>query len=124
MCRRWYLIQVDMESTLEANPDFITNNLYWCVFLARYPDDNKRSDELCRWWTDWYRYTRCQTSDNIIYGSRVLIRPNTIPFATKFIQWATLLPLKGNDSVSLVGPIDFETVNDSDRVRQRVSTSN
>ena len=26
--RRWHLIQVDMESTLEVNPDFATNGLY------------------------------------------------------------------------------------------------
>ena len=46
MRRRWYLIQVDMESTLEANPDFITKNLYLCVLLSRHPDDNRKSDEL------------------------------------------------------------------------------
>ena len=33
-------------------------------------------------------------------------------------------PLKGNDSVSLVGPIHFESVNEANRVRQRVSTPN
>lgn len=56
---RWYLVQVDMESTLEVNPGYATNNVCWCVFLARHPDDHKKSDELCRWWPDWYRYRRC-----------------------------------------------------------------
>ena len=47
MWRRWYLIQVDMESTLRANKDYATNQKYWCIFLARHPDDVKKSDELC-----------------------------------------------------------------------------
>ena len=57
MRERWYLIQVDIESTLELNPGFSSNNFYWCVFLAIYPDDHKQSDELCRWWPACYRYT-------------------------------------------------------------------
>ena len=37
---------------------------------------------------------------------------------------AALLPLQGNNSVSLVGPFDFESIDASDRVRQQVSTPN
>ena len=86
MRRRWYLIQIDIESTMEVNPDFLSNNLYWCIFLARHPNDNKKSDEFCRWWPDWYRYTHCPKSDDIIYGHRILIRSNILPCSKKFIQ--------------------------------------
>ena len=120
---RWYLIQVDMESTMEANPSYATNNLYYCVFLARHPNDHKKSDQLCRWWPDWYRYTRCPKTNDIIYGHRILIRPNTLPCHKKIIQWATLLPLCGQNTVSLAGPFDFEPINDSNRVRQKVALS-
>ena len=120
---RWYLIQVDMESTLEVNPHYATDSLYWCVFLARHPDDNKKSDELCRWWPDWYRYKTCVQTNDIIYGDRILIRPNAIPCKTKFIQWATLLTLCGPDTVSLAGPFNFEAVDESNRVRQKVHHS-
>ena len=122
--RRWYLVQVDIQSTCEVNPDYATNNLYWCVFLARHPDDKNRSDEYCRWWPDWYKYSRCSISDDIIYGQRTLIKPNTIPCSTRFIQWATLLPIHGKDSVSLVGPFDFESLTSANRVRQRIHHSN
>ena len=40
MRRRWYLIQVDIEFTLEINLTFASNNLYWRVFLARNPDNH------------------------------------------------------------------------------------
>ena len=91
MRRRWCLIQVDIESTLEINPSFASNSPYWCVFLAHHPDDHTKSDELCRWWPDWYRYTTCRKTKDIIYGTRVLIRPCSIPCATKFVPWETLL---------------------------------
>ena len=39
---RWYLIQVDMESTLRVNKDYATNRKYWCIFLAWHPDDTKK----------------------------------------------------------------------------------
>jgi hypothetical protein len=122
--RRWYLIQVDIPSTIEVNPDFASNHLYWCVFLAKHPTDISKSDEYSRWWPDWYKYDRCPSTDDIIYGQRVLIKPNTIPCSSIFIQWSTLLPLRGPDSIALVGPFTFEHVSAYNRVRQRVHNSN
>ena len=49
MRRRWYLIQVDMISTKEINPDHESNGEYWCVFLAPRHDDDKKSHKLSRW---------------------------------------------------------------------------
>lgn len=43
MKRRWYLIQVDMESTREVNPEYASNGEYWCVFLAKHHDNIKKS---------------------------------------------------------------------------------
>lgn len=42
MRRRWYLIQVDIESTLDINPNFASDNFYWYAFLVRYPNDHKK----------------------------------------------------------------------------------
>ena len=122
--RRWYLIQVDIPSTIEVNPDFASNHLYCFVFLAKHPTDIDKSDEYSRWWPDWYNYDRGPTTDAIIYGQRVLIKPNTIPCSSKFIQWSTLLPLRGHDSIALVGPFAFEQISTYNRVRQRVHNSN
>ena len=88
--RYYYLIQINMASIIEVNPEYISNNLYWCVFLAKHPDDNTKSNKLCRWWTDWYMYTRCYKSDDIIYGKRILVRPNTIPCSIKFFPMSYL----------------------------------
>ena len=120
MRRQWYLIQVDMQSTREVNVDFATNGEYWCVFLSRHPHDEKKSDTLCRWWPDWYMYSHCLKSNDIIYGDRILIRPSTIPCSSKFIQWSMLLPLYGKLAASLVGPFHFQPLTIDNRVRQRV----
>ena len=120
MRRRWYLIQVDMISTKEINPEYASNGEYWCVFLAPHHEDNKKSHELSRWWPEWYRYTKCGKTNVITYGDRVHIRPSTIPCSSKFIQWAILLPLYNDKAVSLVGPFNFEPISVLNRVKQKV----
>ena len=32
------------------NTDYESNGEYWCVFVAAYYDDVKKSHELSRWW--------------------------------------------------------------------------
>lgn len=86
---RWYLVQIDIIATKELNPQWQCNRRYFCVFLARHPADKSKSDEFARWWPDWYRYSRCETTQQIMYGDRVLFRPSVIPNRKKFIQWAT-----------------------------------
>ena len=68
--------------------------------------------------------TRCTSSNCIIYGQRMLIKPNNTPCSSKYIQWETLLPLRGKNSVSLVDPFAFDVLNSANRVRQRVHHSN
>jgi len=65
---RWYLVQIDMTATKELNPQWHCNSPYFCVFLARHPSDKSKSDEFARWWPDWYRYSRCEKTQQIIYG--------------------------------------------------------
>lgn len=118
--RRWYLVQIDIPSTMQVNPYYLSNNLYWCIFLARHPADIKTGDRFCRWWPDWYKYTTCPQSNTIIYGKRYLVRPNVTPCSAKYVQWATLLPILGKHTVVMVGPFQFEPVDSYNRVRQRV----
>ena len=120
MRRRWYLIQVDMESTLRVNKDYATNRKYLCIFLARHSDNTKKSDEFYWWWPDWHRYSTDPVLGDVIYGDRVLIRSSTTPGSTKCIQWSTLLPLFGPNSVSLHGPFPIAPINEHNRVRQRI----
>ena len=121
--RKWYLIQVDIESTKVMNPEYASNGQFWCVFLAKHPDDVRLSDELSRWWPEWYKYTRCKKTNVIIYGDRINIRPSVTPCSSRFIQWSTLLPLFGDNAVALVGPFSFEAISMSNRVKQRVHTN-
>ena len=109
-----------MISTREVNPEYASNGEFWCMFLAPRCEDVKKSHELSRWWSEWYRYTKCQYTDVIMYCDRVHIRPSTNPCSSKLIQWSTLLPLFGYKAVTLVGPFQFESISVSNRVRQKV----
>ena len=43
----WYLVQVDLEATLELNKDDSTRNLYHFLLLSKYPNDtNNRVTNL------------------------------------------------------------------------------
>jgi hypothetical protein len=117
---RWFLVQVDIESTVEINPEFLQNGRYFCAFLAKHPNDARKSDEFGRWWPDWYRYKTTKTTNEIVYGDRILFRPSVIPDSTKFIQWATDIQLIGDTHIVLQGPFNFEALSESNRTLQKV----
>ena len=96
--QRWYLIQVDLETTLELNKDSTNIDSYHCVFLARHPSDIKKSDEFSRFWPEWHKYTRCSKTNQILFGDRYHIHPNQNPDKDKFIQWSDMIPLCSKNS--------------------------
>jgi hypothetical protein len=112
---KWYAVQIDIESTKEANPEYLKNSQYWCVFLMKHPQDANKSDEYARWWPDWYRYTTDKATGQIIYGQRVLIRPNVTPSKRTHVQWAELVDLSDSTNTILVEPFDFNSTETSTR---------
>jgi len=121
MRARWYLVQIDMQATAETNPAFCTDGKYWCVLVAKHPADKLKSDEFSQWWPEWYRYSKCPTTNTLVYGDRILIRPNSNPDSHKFIQWATDIGLTGNGHSSIIGPFNFEDISTANHVGQKVS---
>ena len=120
MQRRWYLVQVDIDTSLSLRPDYIKQGVYYCSFLAKHANDNKLSDELSRWWPDWYRYSRDSITNALIYGDRVLFRPSILPDSSKYISWSDEINLGDND-VILSGPFDFEKISSVNRTRSKVA---
>ena len=118
--QRWYLIQVDMIATEEILPDHKSTGIYYCGFLARHPNDTGKSDEFSRWWPDWYEYTKCKDTGDVIFGDRVLFPPNRLPDSTKYVQWAEELNLASTNHV-LVGPFNFERISTMNRTRNKVA---
>lgn len=118
---KWFLVQVDMDLTLANDVSFASTGIYVCSFLARHPSDITKTDERSRWWPDWYSYT-CQSDGTIIYGKRVLFRPNIIPDSSKYILWATPLPLHSPHHY-LIGPFNFCDISSSYRTRNTVDPS-
>ena len=110
---RWYLIQVDLDATMDINVENNTIDLYHCVFLAQHPNDMSKSEEISRFWPEWHKHSLCPKTANIIYGDCILLRPSHNPNMNKYIQWSDNIPLLGNSKNSklIIGPFDFEAIN-------------
>ena len=119
MLRRWYLVQICMEATIEIEPQYLDSGKYYANFLAKHPGDANFSDEESRWWPDWYRYSR-DSSGDIVFGDRILFRPGIFPNSSKYIQWADTVDLS-DPAVLLSGPFDFEPITSSNRTRSKVA---
>ena len=119
MLRRWYLVQICMEATIEIEPQYLDSGKYYANFLAKHPGDTNFSDEESRWWPDWYRYSR-DSSGDIVFGDRILFRPGIFPNSSKYIQWADTVDLS-DPAVFLSGPFDFEPITSSNRTRSKVA---
>ena len=124
--QHWYLVQVDLEATLVSNKDDLNRDSYHCVFLSKHPNDANKSDEFSRFWPEWHKYTRCPTTNEIVYGDQILIRPSYYPNKDIFIQLYYNHPLLGGslDSHSIIGPFDFEKIDTYNRTRHKVHTNN
>ena len=46
---RWYLVQVDLDSTLTLHPATPPNCMYYNIH---------KSNKLSRWWSEWHKYSR------------------------------------------------------------------
>ena len=121
MIRRWYLVQIDMETSTSIDAQCQTSGFYYSHFLAKHPSDAGKSDDSSRWWPDWYRYSRDSITDDVIFGDRVLFRPNITPDHSKYIQWGDLVNLK-HKSCLLLGPFEFESLSPTNRTRQKVTS--
>ena len=112
-----------MQSSATINQYVATSCLYYCDFLAKHKDNVGRSDELSRWWPDWYRYTKNTLTGDIIFGVRILLRLNITPDHTKYIQWYDTLNLINNDTL-LHGPFDFFPVSSNNCSRNIIASTN
>ena len=44
----WYIVQVDIPSSIKDNPAYTTNGRHWCVFYSNHPLDINLSDTYSR----------------------------------------------------------------------------
>jgi len=119
MLHRWYLIQIDLASSVSSHSDYAVRSLYYCVFLAKHPGDSRLSDEFSRWRPDWYRYSRDSVSNDIVFGDIILFYPNVTPDSSKYIKWADEITLRPASNI-LVGPFDFERISSANRTRNKI----
>ena len=94
----------------------------YCVFLAKHPNYINKRNAFSWWWTEWYDYSRCKDTNNIIYGHRVIIWPNQTPDSSIYIQWSNELslisPASSKQSPStILGTSNFDTINKSNPMR-------
>ena len=46
---RWYRIQVDLDSTINLHPATLPNGTYYCVLLAKHPNNIHKSKIFILW---------------------------------------------------------------------------
>ena len=117
----WYLVQIDLEAPLELNKDYPIRDSYHYVLLAKHPNDASKSDEFRICWLEWHMYTRCSTTNEIVYDDQILIWPSHYPNKERFIQLYYNLPLLDSslNSRSIIGPFDFDKIDMFNRTRQK-----
>lgn len=76
MIHCWYLFSIFLEASVTMDADLTSSEMFYCDFLYKYRVDCERSNKLSWWWFNWYNYTRESTSNNIIFGTRVLFHPS------------------------------------------------
>lgn len=120
---KWFLVKADMDSTAaeKCHPQ-VTGN-YYCVFYCRHPRNSALSDERSWLWPEWYRFEyNTRNPDKIIYGDQILIRPNVITDASKFIQWASIINLLSH-SHHLLRPFNFQTISQMKTTRNVIDVT-
>ena len=63
---------------------------------------------------------RLSTND-VVFGERVLFQPNITPNHSEYIQWGDIVNLN-NKNCLLLGPFDFEALLSTNRTRQKVAS--
>ena len=67
-----YPVQVNTYVSAYIGPSYQSNVSYYCVFLAKYPINTKKSDNTSWWWPYWYRYLHDSVSNSIILSEKIL----------------------------------------------------
>jgi hypothetical protein len=119
---KWFLVQLEEDLTTQLraathNSNTQPSSIFVCSFLARHPDDCKKSDPRSRWWPDWYSYSTCPKTQEIVYKQRKLFQPSATPNPSKYILWQDTIDLIEN---TLLGPFNFAPITATQRTRNIV----
>ena len=107
---RWYLVQVDIWYTLKINSLWTNNVKYYCMFLSEHTNNKHNIDNFFRWLNNRYHCSTCNQIVEIIYGDRILIRPNVNTYSTHLLQWETIIHFLMDGESTLSGPFNFKYV--------------
>jgi len=87
MLLRCYIVQIDLDASESFDTNYHVSGCCYCHFLVKHPYDILKCDDSDRWWPDWYRYSHDSVSNGIVFGDRILFRPNITPDHKNYIQW-------------------------------------
>jgi len=122
MLRRWYITQINLDAFESFNTNYYVSGCYYCHFLAKHLSDISKCDNSGRWWLDWYRYSRNSISNDIVFGDRILFRPNISPDHKKYIQWGASVCLL-DEEYFMMGPFDFEPLSSNNCTHCKVTSN-
>jgi hypothetical protein len=116
----WKLVQVDLEYTLNHNPNAISDGRIYVNFLISHPSDRQYSGPNQRYWTEYHElHGRFASIQNYH-----LVRPS--PNRAQYAKQKNLVPFSVWITLSepnyIHGPFDFATLHGR-KSRDRISTS-
>ena len=99
---KWYIVQIDLDDNNKCS-----GGKYFVDFLQCHPTDAHKSQDLARWWLDWYEIEWTdKTETSFDYGRLVLVRPDRKPRTKKNYHYSDTLNLS-DSNILLLGPFDF-----------------
>ena len=119
--REWNLIQVDLQQTLEKNPDVVSNGKFLVEYFVSHPHDSNYSSINQRFWREYHNRLgvyQLHEKFNLIQPSidekSYCRKKSLVPYS----RWTNL----NTSDILLHGPFDFTIVNgrkSKDRISQR-----
>ena len=119
--REWNLIQVDLQQTLEKNPDVVSNGKFLVEYFVSHPHDSNYSCINQRFWREYHNRLgvyQLHEKFNLIQPSidekSYCRKKSLVPYS----RWTNL----NTSDILLHGPFDFTVVNgrkSKDRISQR-----
>ena len=118
---RWYIVQVDLDATIELNANTTNIYSYHCNLLTRHPNNRNKRDEFKWFWPEWHRYSRCYNINTVVYRDCILIRPSHTPDMNRYSRWSDNLSLlkRSISSQSILCPFHFTQIDAYNRTRQK-----
>ena len=85
---KWYLVEIRQDDDKQISE----KNEVSVAFFRKHANDDKKKDNVARYWPEWYDIVWCDKDKSCFdYGRPVLVRPNQTPFTKKHCRFSNAI---------------------------------